>query len=272
MSYVFQNRPVTFDRLNPMLLRPATKFAPRSAIAFKLAYDAGFRHAEFYLDQELIEDWGSIVGDANDFPMGYAMHFPNRGEFSKGHLRNVIDLYHAVESSALVIHQPMFDRYGEQLLKIDPDLRLGIENHDLTNDAKFERWADESPFLTLDVEHMWIYTVKDRSLKRLMNYLDWFLDEYSEKLVHVHLPGYLPGFKVHRPQYCSRKMVMQVWTKLANVDFEGLIVSETNNKYQNPEELQMDMLLYRNWEKRYIDRTLDPEEAAELRAEKVSSS
>ena len=237
-----------------MILQPSTKFAPRSAAAFKLAYDAGFRNAEFYLDRDLIEDWGNVVTTANDFAMGYAMHFPNRGEISTQHLQNVVDMYYALECSALVIHQPMFDLYGEKLYSIDSDIRLAIENHDLTTDAQFERWADESQWLTLDVEHMWIYTVKNRSLKRLVNYLDWFLDEFSEKLAHVHLPGYQPGYKVHRPQYCSRKMVMQVWTRLANIDYRGLIVSEVANKYQNPEELQMDMLMYRNWERRYIDR------------------
>lgn len=250
------------------MLRPATKFAPRSAAEFKLAYDAGFRHSEFYLDQELVEDWGSIVTFASDFPMGYALHFPNRGEFGEQHLQNVVDLYHALDCSAMVIHQPMFDRYGEQLFKLDPDLRLGIENHDLTTDAKFERWADDSRWLTLDVEHMWIYTARDHSLKLLMNYLDWFLDEFADKLVHVHLPGYSPGFKVHRPQYCSRKMVRQVFTRLANANFQGLIVSETANKYQNPEDLEMDVLLYRNWEKRYIARaesTAQEEKLQEMR-------
>jgi hypothetical protein len=134
----------------------------------------------------------------------------------------------------------------------------------LTSDAEFERWADASPWLTLDVEHMWIYTAGDRSLKQLMNYLAWFLDEFAEKLVHVHLPGYLPGFKVHRPQYCSRKMVMQVFTKLADANFEGLIVSEIANKYQNPEELQMDMLMFRNWEKRYDAQTPTSKKVEEL--------
>lgn len=236
------------------MLSPATKFAPRSAEPFQQAYDAGFRSAEFWLDGALIENWQSIAAVAGEFPMRYALHFPNRGEFDQPALQNVVSLYQALECSALVIHQPMFDRYGQQLFEIDANLRLGIENHDLETDSEFRQWAENSKWLTLDVEHLWIYTVKDGSLKKLMRYLEQFLTDYHQKLVHVHLPGYLPGYKVHRPQYCSRKMVMQTFTKLAEFDFQGLIVSETASKYQNPEELQMDVLLYRLWQRCYAEQ------------------
>lgn len=237
------------------MIRQATKFAPRSSAEFQLAYDAGFRNAEFFLDTDMIEDWGSIVTLAGDFPMGYALHFPNRGEITSKHLQNIVDLYHALNCSAMVIHQPMFDLFGEKLFALDNDLRLGIENHDLESDAEFEAWADESRYITLDVEHLWIYTAKDRSLKRMLKYMDWLLDEYPEKLVHVHLPGYLPGYKIHRPQYCSRKMVMRVFSMLADIEFDGLIVSEAANKYQNAEELQMDVLLHRLWQKQYDSKS-----------------
>jgi hypothetical protein len=88
----------------------------------------------------------------------------------------------------------------------------------------------------------------------MLGYIDWLLDEHLEKLVHVHLPGYQPGYKVHRPQYCSRKMVFQVFDRLADAEFDGLIVSETLNKYQNDEELRMDVLLQKRWANKYADR------------------
>ena len=229
------------------MLRPATKFAPRTNSEFQLAWDAGFRNAEFWLDLDLIRDWEARALIASEFPMQYALHFPNRGEFSMSDLRQAVNFYRALNCSAMVIHQPMFDRYGEQLFEIDSELRLGIENHDLTSDSQFERWAEESRWLTLDVEHLWIYTAGDSSLKKLMKYMDRFLAKYGDKLVHVHLPGYQPGYKVHRPQYCSRKMVLQVFNMLADANFTGLIVSETANRYQNLEELQMDVLLHRHW-------------------------
>ena len=184
------------------MLRQATKFAPKSEAEFKLAYDSGFRNAEFWLNTDLIENWKSIAMRAGDFDMGYALHFPNRGEINPVHLQNVIDLYYALDCSAMVIHQPMFDLFGEQLFAIDEHIQLGIENHDLTSDYAFEQWVEESRWLTLDVEHLWIYTAKDGSLKSMLKYIDWLLGEYGDKLVHVHMPGYQPGYKIHRPQYC----------------------------------------------------------------------
>lgn len=239
------------------MLQLSTKFAPRSEQEFKLAYDAGFRNAEFWLSTELLENWKSIALRAGDFAMGYALHFPNRGKFNERHLQNVIDLYYALDCSALVIHQPMFDEFGDELLAIDDTIRLAIENHNLRSDYKFERWVEESRWLTLDVEHLWIYTAKDGSMKKMLKYVDWLLTDHADKLAHVHLPGYQPGYKTHRPMYCSRKMVFQVFSKLAEVSFDGLIVSETLNKYQNPEELRMDVLLYRHWLKKFQARRVN---------------
>ena len=236
------------------MLRQATKFAPHSEAEFKLAYDSGFRNAEFWLSTELIEDWKSIALRAGDFDMDYALHFPNRGEITEAHLQGVVDLYYALDCSALVIHQPMFDLFGQRLFEIDSHIRLAIENHNLPSDYEFEKWADESRWLTLDVEHLWIYTAKDGSLKNMLKYVDWLLYEHGDKLAHVHLPGYQPGYKTHRPQYCSRKMVFQIFNMLADANFQGLTVSETLNKYQNPEELQMDVLLQRRWQRKYEDR------------------
>jgi len=246
------------------MLRQATKFAPRSEQEFKLAYDAGFRNTEFWLNKDLIEDWKSIALRAGDFDMGYALHFPNRGKFNSQHLQNVVDLYYALDCSALVIHQPMFDEFGEALYAIDDSIRLAIENHNLPSDNKFEQWVEESRWLTLDVEHLWIYTAKDGSRKKMLKYVDWLLDEHGEKLAHVHLPGYQPGYDTHRPQYCSRKMVFQIFNRLADAGYDGLIVSETLNKFQNAEELRMDVLLQRHWLNKYESRRAVEHEELEL--------
>ena len=69
----------------------------------------------------------------------------------------------------------------------------------------------------------------------------------ADKLRHVHLPGYLPGFPEHRPMYCARDMVFGVLALLAEFRFEGLIVSEVNAEYQNPNDLRMDVLLFETW-------------------------
>ena len=236
------------------MFRLATKFAPRSQDDFQLAWDAGFRHAEFFLDQALIQESRQITERAKGVAMQYAMHCPNRGELSDADLLSMVEMYHRLNCSALVIHQPMFDLHGGQLLALDPELRLGIENHDLGDEAQLTKWAEESPWLTLDVEHLWIYTVQDGTHKQLMACLERFLGKYADKLVHVHLPGYQPGYKVHRPQYCSRKMVRQTFNLLAQFGFEGLVVSETAKKFQNPEELQMDVLLHQHWLKGYEEK------------------
>lgn len=236
------------------MLRLATKFAPRSADEFRLAYEAGYRAAEFWLNDELIDDWKSIVALASDFPMTYALHFPNRGNLASNHLRNVVHLYNALDAPVLVIHQPMYEQYGKHLLALDSELKLGLENHVLSDPSQLSEWATRSKWLTLDVEHLWMYTIENGSLKRLLKTLHGFLRTFGHKIAHVHLPGYLPGFPLHRPQYCSRKMVMQVLTVLADHGFGGLVVSETGRKYHNPEELQMDVLLHRRWRHRYDAR------------------
>lgn len=229
------------------MIRQATKFPPSSRAPFELATNAGFRNAEFWLNDQLLVRWRDVVALARDYPMRYAMHFPNRGSLSDELLDNAVQMYRAIDCSALVIHQPMFDKYGQQLLQLDPTMRLAIENHDLSTESQLSDWARRSPWLTLDVEHLWIYTLHDAPLKQLRSCLRKFLQDYGHKLAHVHLPGYLPGQKVHRPQYCSRMMVMRVFSLLQEIEFDGLVVSETAEKFQNAEELQMDTLLYRRW-------------------------
>lgn len=237
-------------KLNRCMFRLATKLAPSAAASLQLAYDSGFRCAEFWLNRKLVQDWRSVVDLADQFPMEYALHFPNRGEFNQKHLQFVVELYHALNCPAMVIHQAMYDRYAQRLFELDPFLALSVENHDLT-EHELAAWAEESPWLALDVEHLWFHTLRDGSLKKLLKFLNRFTGQWGDKLKHVHLPGYFPGGKFHQPQYCSRKMVLQVFTLLADAGFEGVVVSETARKYQNPEELQMDVLLHRRWAHQY---------------------
>ncbi len=236
------------------MFRQATKFAPRSAAPFQQAQDAGFESVEFWLGPKLIDQWEDIVELANQYSLDYALHFPNRAELNTKQLENVIQLYNALSCSAMVIHQPMFDEYGDALMEIDSSVRLGIENHFLDTNSKLRKWAESSKWLTLDIEHVWMYTQPDSSVKQLVQTVDELFAEYGDKIVHIHLPGYLPGFKEHRPQYCSRGMVMKMFSLLADYEYDGFVVSETASRYQNPEELLMDRLLYKRWQRKRESR------------------
>ena len=235
------------------MFRHATKFAPRNLESFTLAQNAGFDSAEFWLGPELLERWQDIVELARSYPFQYALHFPNRGELTHEHLENLVCLYQALACNVVVIHQPQFDEYSKTLRSIDPSLRLGVENHYLDSERKLRKWAEKSPYLTLDVEHLWLFTEKDDSLKKLLKSVESLLEDFGDKLIHVHLPGYLPGFKEHRPQYCSRDMVMKVFSLLADYGYDGFVVSETASRFQNEEELLMDRLLFQRWEKKRLE-------------------
>ena len=227
------------------MLHLATKFPP-SIDAFETAYRAGFRFAELWTDGQVLENWTKVVEMASGFPMQYAIHFPNRGDLSDAAIQGAIELYNALSCSAIVIHKPMFRRYAEQLLAIDPDIRLGVENHRLS-EVKFEKWARKNEWLTLDVEHLWKYTLRDAPLGVLIERVDELLHQHGDKLAHVHLPGYVPGQEEHRPMYCSREMIFEVMDLLANNEYQQLVVAESDARFQNEAELQMDVLLFRRW-------------------------
>jgi len=226
------------------MLKLATKFAP-TPTALETAYGAGFRYAEIYLDEAVLARWQNVVELARDYPLAYALHFPNR-PLPPAALEAAVALYQHLDCRCLVIHQPMFDKYHQSLLSLEPNLRLAIENHKLTPEG-FTAWAERSPGLTLDVEHLWKFTVGDGPLSSLLDHLQGFLTRFADKLLHVHLPGYWPGFAEHRPQYCSREMVFAGLTLLHKARFAGLIVSEVNQEFQNPLELRMDTLLFDVW-------------------------
>jgi hypothetical protein len=227
------------------MLKLATKFAPQPD-AFEQAHRAGFRCAELWLDAAVLARWREVLALAGDYPFAYALHFPNRLAEPAPALEQTVELYRGLASSCLVIHQPMLDRHGAALRNLEPDLRLAVENHKLTPEG-FAAWAENSPGLALDVEHLWKLTLRDGPLPALLDEVRRLLRRCGDKLRHVHLPGYLPGYAEHRPMYCARDMAWPVLALLQEVHFEGLIVSETLPEHQNPEELRMDVLLFDAW-------------------------
>jgi sugar phosphate isomerase/epimerase len=226
------------------MLRLATKFKPEPA-AFETAVRAGFREAELWTDAALLLQGRQVAQWARQYPMRYAFHFPNRLDQPPEVLRAAVDLYHDLNARAMVLHHPHFLRHGEALLRLDPDLNLAIENHRIDS---LDAWANSVPGLALDVEHLWMYGNQHRPLGELLALLRDFLFRHGAKLHHVHLPGYLPGQPEHRPMYCSRDLVMGVFDLLEVMGFDGLVVSEVNEEYQNEIDLQMDVLLFQRWQ------------------------
>jgi sugar phosphate isomerase/epimerase len=228
------------------MLKLATKFAPDQP-EFENAQAAGFHHAELFLNEAYLARPDAVARLAHKYPFEYVLHCPNQRELRPDTLQHLAELHAALGCQALVIHQPHFDRYGDTLLRHDPGIRLAIENHALPPD-EFDRWGERSPGLTLDVEHLWKYTLKDPPLQELLAAVRRFLTRFADKLRHVHMPGYAPGYPEHRPIYCSRDMVFGVFSLLAEFRFGGLIVSEVNQEFQNPQDLAMDVLLFQRWQ------------------------
>ncbi len=225
------------------MLRLATKFKP-DAPAFETAVRAGFHHAELWTDADVLLGWRRVADLARAYPLGYALHFPNRLDQPPEVLRGAVELYRALDARALVLHQPHMDRYGAALLALDPDLRLAVENHRIDS---IDGWAGPNPGLALDVEHLWMFDNDHRPLGEILAFVRDILHRYAPKLQHVHLPGYLPGQAQHRPMYCSRDLCLGVFDLLASVGFTGLVVSEVNEEFQNEHDLRMDVLLFERW-------------------------
>lgn len=223
----------------------ATKLKP-SREGLEAAEQAGLSAVEFWTDASTLEGQAQLAALVGDFEFQVVVHFPNRGQLSHEHLSNAVQLYEALSCEAMVIHQPMFAKYGEDLLALSPSLRLGVENHRLSVE-QFGLWAESNRWLTLDVEHLWKFTLGDCPLSELDAALKEFLAKFGHKLAHVHLPGYLPGCEEHRPMYCSRDMIMVVLSSLADAGFEGLVVSEVNAQFQNVHDMGMDVLLVDRW-------------------------
>ncbi|MFQ3651245.1 MAG: hypothetical protein SNJ75_12995 [Gemmataceae bacterium] len=225
------------------MLRLATKFRPEAA-AFERAVRAGFQHAELWTDAAVLRQSKEVARMARQYRLGYAFHFPNRLEQPPELIQAAVELYHELEARALVLHGPHFVQYGAVLQRMDATLNLAVENHRIDS---LDAWAEAYPGLALDIEHLWMYGNQDRPVGELLAMIRMFLYRYGSKLHHIHLPGYLPGQAEHRPMYCSRDLVMGVWDLLAERRFDGLVVSEVDEQYQNEKEMRMDVLLYQHW-------------------------
>ncbi len=227
------------------MLTLATKFKPDRP-AFETALAAGFQAVEFWLDAELLTHADAIADLASNYPFRYALHFPNGGSISDDALKSAVTLYHRLNCTAMVIHQPMFDRYNTALLKLDQKLDLAIENHILELD-RFEQWAERSPGLTLDVEHLWKFTLHNVPFATLMDHVERFLAKHASKLQHVHLPGYQAGGEEHQPVHFNEELATEVMTRLTDHGFTKLVVSELDSSFQSLEYLKKDVEMFDRW-------------------------
>jgi hypothetical protein len=89
------------------MLKLATKLAP-CPDALETAYRAGCRYAELWLDEALLANWQAIFRLVSDYPISYALHFPNQLNLSPETLEQVAALYRRLGSPSLVIHQVDF--------------------------------------------------------------------------------------------------------------------------------------------------------------------
>lgn len=233
------------------MLKFATKFAPE-ARAFDTATEAGFQYAELWLGAKTLAHRKEVASLASQYSLCYGLHFPNRSELDDQDLQSAASLYRDLGCTAMVIHKPMLRRYGERLMTYDRSIRLAVENHRLAW-GEFNRWADENDWLTLDVEHFWKLTLRDAPLEELLGKLDKFLTSHGGKIIHVHLPGYLPGEPEHRPLCHAGEAALQILSTFAAHGFEGLVVSEADLPYQNVSEMRRDVLWFEHWLKVYGD-------------------
>jgi len=227
------------------MLKLATKFAPKRE-NFEMAWEAGYRYVEFWLDQRILQQVDTAIELAGDYPFGYALHCPNQLDLTGESLRNLVKLYRATKAGCLVIHDPQYNRYAEDLRKLAPEIVLAAENHEFSLE-QFATWQKSFDALTFDIEHLWLFTLNSGPLSELIDEVRRFFDQSFSRLRHVHLPGYLPGSVEHRPMYCNRDFVFAMFSLLQEYGFTGLVVSEIEMEFQNPQDLLMDRLLFDRW-------------------------
>ncbi|MCR9200315.1 MAG: hypothetical protein NXI04_16900 [Planctomycetaceae bacterium] len=227
------------------MLNLATKFRPEP-VAFQRAFESGFRCAEFFLNREVLENVTQVACWAEAFDMRYALHFPNKPDLDDHHLENCVQLYHSLQASAMVMHPPMIRRFKERLHDIDPTLVLAIETMRVPPDEIVD-WVGQQRHVTLDMEHIWCFTLPGKPLDAFFHLLDRIFTAHGNCVKHVHMPGFLPGQGEHRPMYTSREFCLGVFDVLADHQYRGLVVSEVDMAFQNPFDLQMDVLLYQGW-------------------------
>ncbi len=231
------------------MLHLATKFAPQATL-FEQALHAGFHAAELWLSEKFLTDVPAIVRLARHYPLRLAAHAPNRINEPAVTLPALVRLVRELALPAVVIHQDVYDAHAAGLYALEPNLPLAVENGELPAD-EFWRWAEVNPALTLDVEHVWKFTLLDAPFDRFLETLRTFLGRYATKVRHVHMPGYWAGMDMHRPMYASREMVFPVLELFQEIGFTGLIISEAGLSYQTPNDRRMDVLLFEIWRSKY---------------------
>ena len=233
------------------MLRLATKFHPGEPAPFLLAHRAGFRNAELWLGEDLLRDTERLIQRAGRFQFEYVLHFPNK-PVSDEALAGCLKLYDALNCKVMVIHEPMFEKFAAKITAQKPDVKLGIENHRKTPE-ELPIWAEEAEYLTIDVEHLWLFTWIGVSRKEFVSRFKQFWKDFGHKVKHIHFPGVCPheDFQ-HRALYNSRELMLELFDFLADEDFRGFIVSEVNEEYQNYGELKMDVLLFEFWMEKYM--------------------
>ncbi len=229
------------------MLAFATKLAPTRK-KMQRALDAGFQHSEIWLSSELLLDVDPVIACVRESGLRVALHFPNGGELEETQLANAVRLYRAVESWAMVIHKPMLRSYGRRLALRAPEMVLALENGRQKGD-QFDKWAEYHTDLTLDVEHLWKYTLGNCSFPEFMEGLKRFWQRHGSRVRHIHLPGYIPGSPEHSPAYCNPELVNTVWSFLLEQDYQGMVVSELNLDFQTPQHLRRDVIAFQRWKR-----------------------
>lgn len=210
------------------------------------ADEAEITNIELQLSSSDLLDWEATARIADTSRYQYTVKFPTSLELSAEALQNCVKLCAVLNAETVVMHEPMHRRYGRQLAELAPNLTIAVENNRQSRD-QLQAWAQAHDALTLDVEHFWKFTLGDAPLETLTSELTTFLNEFGHKVEHIHLTGYQPALPVHRPMYCNRDMVFAVLSLLADVDFDGCVVSEVSPEYFNRRDLVMDSLLIDSW-------------------------
>ncbi len=227
------------------MLKFATRAAPKTK-RLENAYQSGFRFVELPLTAKLVDDWKKVAAIATGYDMRYELHFPNRAPLTRQQLKKIAKLYCHLDCEVMVIHQPMFRLYCQDMAELVPDLCLAVENHRL-NKKNFWRWAENHQWLTLDVEHLWKHTLKQAPLPELHSVLKKFLKKHGSQLRRVHLPGYEPGGREHQPASFNPKLARKVFTALSKIDYQGLVVSEARPSLQKTKFFHRDVAMYETW-------------------------
>lgn len=223
----------------------STKFSPE-ATNFEKAVFAGYSSAELYTTPTRLMSWRSLSKIARSFELNYALHFPTVGKILHQTAEDMACLARDLNCNIVVVHKEHLD-VAREIKFMAPEIQLAVENHfihfnDLGN------WLRTCSAATLDIEHLWKFTLHDCELSALLPVVKQLLHEHGDKIKHIHLPGYLPGQAEHKPMYCSRDMVLGVFDILYAEDYEGMVVSELNVPFQNEFELKMDRLLFESWQ------------------------